>query len=163
MTPSFTSPFEDEDLHGHDECYEDLEEAEAAVGPVSTVHVRLDVSKGGRILVPTVFRLAGGVTIPATILVDTGVGGLVTQDWAGVIQLLLIDSKQVPLSASFGITRLGSVDAIFGLPWLDRQGWIASGSKKGGHHFTLGSIPLYVIESLAIGGQPETHGYLHKS
>jgi hypothetical protein len=72
QTPSFTSPFEDEDLHGHDECYEDLEEAEAAVVPVSTVHVLLDVSKEGRILVPTVFRLAGGVTIPATILVDTG-------------------------------------------------------------------------------------------
>ncbi|PLW14564.1 hypothetical protein PCANC_15728 [Puccinia coronata f. sp. avenae] len=188
--PSFLSPFETEDLHGHDEMYEDLEEAEAAIVPVSTVHVQLDVSKGGRILVPTVFKLAGGVTIPATILVDTGsmanfinkgfirkhdlktrqrkhpircvgfdgrkgVGGLVTQDWAGSIQLSSIDSKPVPLSASFGITRLGSVDAIFGLPWLDRQGWIASGSKKGGHHFTLGSTPLYVIESSAMGGQPE--------
>ncbi|PLW34431.1 hypothetical protein PCANC_20206 [Puccinia coronata f. sp. avenae] len=207
QTPSFTSPFEDKDLHGHDECYEDLEEAEAAVVPVSTVHVRLDISKGGCILVPTVFRLAGGVTIPATILVDTGlmanfinegfvrkhdlktrqqkhpiccigfdgcegVGGLVTQDWAGFIQLSSIDSKPVPLPASFGITRLGSVDAIFGLPWLDRQGWIASGSEKGGRHFTLGSTLFYVIESSAIGGQPEdklcpppsyTHGYLHKS
>jgi hypothetical protein len=177
--------FEENDLHGHDKCYKDLEEAKAAI-----VHVQLDISKGGCILVPTVFKLAGGVTIPATILVNTvsmanfinegfickhdlktrqqkhpiccvgfdgfeEVGGLVTQDWAGVIQLLSINSKPVPLLASFGITCLGSVDAIFGLPWLDRQGWIASGSKKGGHHFTSGSTPLYVIESLAIGGQPE--------
>ncbi|PLW56216.1 hypothetical protein PCANC_01978 [Puccinia coronata f. sp. avenae] len=48
-----------------------------------------------------------------------GVGGLVTQDWVGVIQLLSIKSKLVPLSSSFGVTRLGSIDAIFGLPWLD--------------------------------------------
>jgi hypothetical protein len=84
-----------------------------------------------------------------------GVGGLVTQDWEGVIQLLSIHLKPVPLLASFGITCLGSVEANFGLPWLDQQGWIASGSKKGEHHFTLGSTPLYVIELLAIGGQPE--------
>jgi hypothetical protein len=58
-----------------------------------------------------------------------GVERIVTQDWAGVIQLSLIDLKPVPLLASFGITRLGSVDAIFGLPWLDCQGWIASGSE----------------------------------
>jgi hypothetical protein len=48
-----------------------------------------------------------------------GVGGLVTQDWVGVIQLLSIKSKPVPLSSSFGVTRLGSIDTIFGLPWLD--------------------------------------------
>jgi hypothetical protein len=46
-----------------------------------------------------------------------GVGGLVTQDWAGMIQLSTIDSKPFTLQSSFGITRLGSVDAIFGLPW----------------------------------------------
>ncbi|KAA1085761.1 hypothetical protein PGT21_018600 [Puccinia graminis f. sp. tritici] len=70
-----------------------------------------------------------------------GVGGLVTRDWAGMIQLSSIDSKPFTLQSSFGITRLGSVDAIFGLPWLDRQGWVASGSLKGGHQFTLGSTP----------------------
>jgi hypothetical protein len=120
--PSFLSPFKDVNLHSHDEFYKDLEEAKAAIVPVSTVHVRLDVSKGGRILVTTMFKLAGGVMIPATILVNTssmanfinkgfvrkhdlrtqqrkhpvrcvgfdgreGVGRLVTQDWAGVIQL----------------------------------------------------------------------------
>ncbi|KAA1090666.1 hypothetical protein PGT21_009749 [Puccinia graminis f. sp. tritici] len=83
-----------------------------------------------------------------------GVGGLVTQDWAGMIQLSTIDSKPFTLQSSFGITRLGSVDAIFGLPWLDRQGWVASGSLKGGHQFTLGSTPLYVIESTSSGGKP---------
>ncbi|KAA1067789.1 hypothetical protein PGT21_017010 [Puccinia graminis f. sp. tritici] len=83
-----------------------------------------------------------------------GVGGLVTQDWAGMIQLSLIDSKPFTLQSSFGITRLGSVNAIFGLPWLDRQGWVASGSLKGGHQFTLGSTPLYVIESVSLGGKP---------
>ncbi|KAA1079355.1 hypothetical protein PGT21_009054 [Puccinia graminis f. sp. tritici] len=83
-----------------------------------------------------------------------GVGGLVTQDWAGMIQLSSIDSKPFTLQSSFGITRLGSVDAIFGLPWLDRQGWVASGSLKGGHQFTLGSTPLYVIESASLGGKP---------
>ncbi|KAA1070417.1 hypothetical protein PGT21_011858 [Puccinia graminis f. sp. tritici] len=88
-----------------------------------------------------------------------GVGGLVTQDWAGMIQLSTIDSKPFTLQSSFGITRLGSVDAIFGLPWLDRQGWVASGSLKGGHQFTLGSTPLYVIESTSSGGKPEDELY----
>jgi hypothetical protein len=126
------------------------------------VHVRLDVFKGGRILVPVSFKLAGGVLIPATILVDTGsmanfinkgfvwkynlktrqrknpircvgfdgregVRGLFTQDWVGVVQLSSLNSKPVPLPASFGITRLGLVNAIFGLPWLDKAGWIALG------------------------------------
>jgi hypothetical protein len=84
-----------------------------------------------------------------------GVGSLVTQDWVGMIQLSSIDSTPVPVPSSFGITRLGSVDAICGLPWLDRQGWVASGSMKGGHHFLLGSTPLYVIELSAIGGEPK--------
>jgi len=75
-----------------------------------------------------------------------GVGGLVTQDWVGVIHVSSVDAVSVPLPCSFGVTRLGSVDAIFGLPWLDRQGWTASGSLKSGHHFTLGSTPLHVIE-----------------
>ncbi|PLW27344.1 hypothetical protein PCANC_14237 [Puccinia coronata f. sp. avenae] len=72
-----------------------------------------------------------------------------------MIQLSSIDSTPVPVPSSFGITRLGLVDTIFGLPWLDRQGWVASGSVKGGHHFSLGSTPLYVIESLTIGGEPK--------
>ncbi|KAA1078166.1 hypothetical protein PGT21_029862 [Puccinia graminis f. sp. tritici] len=83
-----------------------------------------------------------------------GVGGLVTQDWAGMIQLSSVDAKPFTLQSLFGITRLGSVDAIFGLPWLDRQGWVASGSLNGGHQFTLGSTPLYVIESASLGGKP---------
>ena len=45
--PSFLSPFDENKLHGHNKFYKDLEEAEAAIVPVSTVHVRLDVSKGG--------------------------------------------------------------------------------------------------------------------
>jgi hypothetical protein len=75
-----------------------------------------------------------------------GLGSLVTQDWAGVIWLLTLNSWPVPLGSSFGVTRLGSIEAIFSLPWLDRQGWIASGSLNGGHQFTLGSTPLYVME-----------------
>ena len=132
--PSFPSLFDVDDLHGHNKFYKDLEEAKAAVVPVSTLHVCLDVLKGGRIVVPTIFKLAGGVMIPATILVDTvlmanfindgfvqkhdlkncqqkhpvqcvgfdskeGVGGLVTQDWAGVTQLYSIDSNPVLLQA----------------------------------------------------------------
>jgi hypothetical protein len=84
-----------------------------------------------------------------------GVGGLVTQDWVGVVQMSSLNSKPVPLPASFGVTCLGLVDAIFGLPWFDKQGWITSGSKKGRHHFTLGSTPLYVIKSLSTGEQSE--------
>ncbi|PLW57879.1 hypothetical protein PCANC_00959 [Puccinia coronata f. sp. avenae] len=60
-----------------------------------------------------------------------GVGGLVTQDWVGMLQLSTIDFKPVPVPSSFGVTRLGSVDSIFGLPWLDQQGWVALGSVKG--------------------------------
>ncbi|PLW10102.1 hypothetical protein PCANC_20527 [Puccinia coronata f. sp. avenae] len=162
------TPFESEDLHhGLDKIYKDYEEAKAATVPVSTVQVRLDCSAGGRILVPALFKAPGGILIPATILVDTrfdgelcfdgrkGVGGLVTQDWVGMIQLSSIKSTPFPVPSSFGITRLGSVDAIFGLPWLDQQGWVALGSVKGGHHFSLGSTPLYVIKSSAIGGEPE--------
>jgi hypothetical protein len=41
---------------------------------------------------------------------------------------LSLDSKPVLLLASFGVTCLGLVHTIFGLPWLDKQGWIALGS-----------------------------------
>jgi hypothetical protein len=41
-----------------------------------------------------------------------------------------------------------------GLPWLDKQGWIASGGLNGGHQFTLGLTPLYVIKSTLGGGTP---------
>jgi hypothetical protein len=84
-----------------------------------------------------------------------GVGGLVTQGWVGMIQLSSINSTPVPVPSSFDITPLGSVDAIFGLLWLDRQGWVALGSIKGRHHFSLGSTPLYVIILLVIGGEPK--------
>lgn len=129
------------------------------------VHVQLDCSLGGWILVPVSFRGLVVVMAPATILVDTsamanfvnkvfvrtypvccvgfdgreGFGGLVTQDWAGHIQLATLDSKLFTLQSLFGVT--------FGLPWLDKQGWVVSGSVKGQHHFTLGSTPLYVINS----------------
>jgi hypothetical protein len=74
-----------------------------------------------------------------------GIGGLVTQDWARVICLSTIDLQPVPLGSSFGVTRLGSIDAIFGLPWLDCQGRVASGSVNWGHQFMLGSTLLYVM------------------
>ena len=77
-----------------------------------------------------------------------GVGGLVTQDWAGIIHVSFVDATLVPLPSSFGVTQLGSVDTIFGLPWLDKQGWVASGSLKEVHRFTLGSTPLHVVELL---------------
>jgi hypothetical protein len=83
-----------------------------------------------------------------------GIRGLVTQDWVGIIQLSSLESRPIPLPGSFGITRLGSIDAIFGLPWLDCQGWVASGSVKSGHQFTLGSTTLCLMESLWPGGKP---------
>ncbi|POV98898.1 hypothetical protein PSTT_14130 [Puccinia striiformis] len=84
-----------------------------------------------------------------------GVGGLVTQDWVGMVQLSKINSEPFHLKSSFGVTRLGSVDAIFGLPWLNRQGFSISGSLKGGHVFTIGSTPIYVMDFVSQGGQPE--------
>ncbi|KNZ52015.1 hypothetical protein VP01_372g3 [Puccinia sorghi] len=60
------------DMVGFDEQYDDYEEAHAATVRVSTVHVRLDCSKGGRILVPASFKTPGGELVQATILVDTG-------------------------------------------------------------------------------------------
>ncbi|PLW31649.1 hypothetical protein PCANC_20360 [Puccinia coronata f. sp. avenae] len=71
LPPSFPSPFDAANLHSHDKFYEDLEEGKVAIVPVLTVHVRLNVSKGGRILVPKMFKLAGGVMILATIPVNT--------------------------------------------------------------------------------------------
>ncbi|PLW38556.1 hypothetical protein PCASD_10806 [Puccinia coronata f. sp. avenae] len=69
-----TTPFESEDLHhGLDKIYKDYEEAKAATVPVSTVQVRLDCLAGRRILFPALFKAPGGILIPATILVDTGV------------------------------------------------------------------------------------------
>ncbi|KAA1086247.1 hypothetical protein PGTUg99_013747 [Puccinia graminis f. sp. tritici] len=124
---------------GYDEQYDDYDEEECAMVdvPLATVQVRLEGSKGSRLLVPASFCGPGGVLIPATILVDTGamanfvnesfirqhnlkirprnnpircvgfdgregVGGLVTQDWAGMIQLSSVDAKP------FTLQRLGS-------------------------------------------------------
>ncbi|KAH9441395.1 hypothetical protein Pst134EB_030060 [Puccinia striiformis f. sp. tritici] len=71
---------------------------------------------------------------------NKGVGGMVTHDWAGRIHLASVNtSTSVPFPGSFGVTCLGSVDAMFGLPWLDHQTWKASGSSSGGHRFTLGT------------------------
>ena len=77
-----------------------------------------------------------------------GVGGTVTHNWAGKITLSAIDDRPVQFNSTFGITRLGSVDAIFSLPWLDRQSWSASGSVEHGHRFTLGLTQVFVIDSL---------------
>ncbi|PLW22012.1 hypothetical protein PCANC_04360 [Puccinia coronata f. sp. avenae] len=113
---------------GFDEVYKEFDLVACAIEevPIATVHICLDCSKKGRILVPASFKGPDGVWATANILVDTGamanfegVGGLVTQDWAGVIRLTTTDSTPVPLGSSFGVTRLGSIDAIFGLPWLD--------------------------------------------
>ncbi|KAA1129112.1 hypothetical protein PGTUg99_029840 [Puccinia graminis f. sp. tritici] len=169
---------------GFDEECEECDQAPCATAEISvdTVHVQLDCSIKGRLLLPLAFKGPDGVLASATVLADTGamanfvnesfirkhdlplrsrkkplrcvgfagsegVGGIVTHDWAGVIQLNTLSSKPFPLGCSFGVTRLGSIDAIFGLPWLDKQGWIAFGSLKGGHQFTLGSTPLYVMEA----------------
>jgi hypothetical protein len=107
---------------GFNEVYEEyLEMACAAVEvPIATVHVRLDFSKKGRLLVLASLKASDGSWVTTNILVDTGamanfisekfvrphdlalrprkspircvgfdgrkgVGGLVTQDWAGVI------------------------------------------------------------------------------
>ncbi|PLW40620.1 hypothetical protein PCANC_13025 [Puccinia coronata f. sp. avenae] len=184
------------DYQNYDEEYDDYEEPSCSNVnvPVNTVHVWLDCTKGGRLIVPAMFKAPEGVLVKANILVDTGamanfvseefvrrhdlqlrqrknpircvgfdgregVGGLVTQDWVGVVHLSSLDAKPVPLASLFGVTRLGSIDAIFGLPWLDQQGWVASGSKTGGHQFTLGSTPLYVMDSSSLGGKPEGELY----
>jgi hypothetical protein len=179
---------------GYDEQYE-YNKADCAKFevPIASVHVKLDCSTAGHLLVPAAFKTPDGDIVPTTILVDTGamvnfinegfvqkqgldlrqrktpircvgfdgqeaVGGVVTEDWAGLVQLSTVDARPFLLHSSFGVTRLGSVDAIFGLPWLDRQGWVSSGSLDGGHRFTLGSTPLFVIESLTVGGKPEGIG-----
>ncbi|PLW13242.1 hypothetical protein PCANC_18023 [Puccinia coronata f. sp. avenae] len=109
-------------FQGFDKNYAEFEEALCAVFdvPIATVHVRLDCSKKGQLIVPVLFKGPDGVWALANILVDTGamanffseefirchvlplwsqkhpiccvgfdgkeeVGGLVTQDWAGVI------------------------------------------------------------------------------
>jgi hypothetical protein len=48
-----------------------------------------------------------------------------------------------------------SETGFLAVPWLDRQGWVSLGSKQGGHQFTLGSTPLYVMETLSLGRKPE--------
>ncbi|PLW56751.1 hypothetical protein PCANC_01715 [Puccinia coronata f. sp. avenae] len=180
-----------QEVLGFDEVYKEYEEAECApvTIPISTVHIQLDRTVKGCLLVPVSFKDVNGSLFPATVLVDTGamanfvnkgfvrrhaltlqqrktpircvgfngqeaVGGVVTEDWAGCIQLLTVDLTPFTLPSSFGVTRLGSVDAIFGLPWLDKQGWVASGSLKGGNQFTLGSTPLYVVKTVSVGGKP---------
>ncbi|KAA1108748.1 hypothetical protein PGT21_023962 [Puccinia graminis f. sp. tritici] len=162
--------------------YEECDQAPCATAevPVSTVHVQLVAFKGpdGVLASATVLADTGAMAnfvnesfirkhdLPLRsrkkpircvgFAGSEGVGGIVKQDWpAGVIQLNTLSSKPFPLGCSFGVTRLGSINAIFGLPWLDKQGWIASGSLKGGPQFTLGSTSLYVIEALTMGGKPE--------
>ncbi|PLW50811.1 hypothetical protein PCANC_14322 [Puccinia coronata f. sp. avenae] len=126
---------------GYDEEYEDLDDTACAAVeiPIATVHVRLDCSKKGCLLVPATFKSSTGSWVSANVLVDTGamanfiseefvrrhdlplrtrkfpvrcvgfdgregVGGLVTQDWAGIIRLSSLDSKPIPLGSSFGVT-----------------------------------------------------------
>ncbi|PLW26792.1 hypothetical protein PCASD_25771 [Puccinia coronata f. sp. avenae] len=159
-----SAPLDLSPLEGYNEQYKEYNESACATVavPIATVHVHLDCSTKNWLLVPVSFRAPDSSMVPATILVDTGdmanfinkVGGVVTEDWVGPVQFSTIDSKPFSLQRLFGVTRLGLVDAIFGLPWLDKQGWIASGSLNGGHQFTLGSTPLYVIESTLGGGTP---------
>ncbi|KAI7967522.1 hypothetical protein MJO29_000799 [Puccinia striiformis f. sp. tritici] len=83
---------------------------------------------------------------------NEGIGGMVTHDWAGRIHVSSTDSStSVPFPSSFGVTCLGNVDAIFGLPWLNRQSWTASGSSSGGHRFTLGSTKVFVVDAQELG------------
>ncbi|KAI7951025.1 hypothetical protein MJO29_009699 [Puccinia striiformis f. sp. tritici] len=87
---------------------------------------------------------------------NEGVGGLVTHDWVGRIHVSSVDSATtIPFPSSFGVTCLGSVDAIFGLPWLDRQTWTASGSSSGGHRFILGSAEVFVVDAFSLGEELE--------
>ncbi|KAA1124724.1 hypothetical protein PGTUg99_032814 [Puccinia graminis f. sp. tritici] len=82
---------------------------------------------------------------------SSGVGGMVTKDWSGEIVMSLMDAQPITLPCSFGVTRLGSVDAIFGLPWLDSQSWSASGSVQQGHQLTLGDNHVFVVDSSDLG------------
>ncbi|KAH9457389.1 hypothetical protein Pst134EA_021267 [Puccinia striiformis f. sp. tritici] len=87
---------------------------------------------------------------------NEGVGGTVTHDWAGRIHVSSADSTAtIPFSSSFGVTCLGTVDAIFGMPWLDRQSWQASGSSADGHRFTLGSTDVFVVDACSLGEELE--------
>ncbi|KAA1063792.1 hypothetical protein PGT21_050060 [Puccinia graminis f. sp. tritici] len=166
---------------GFEEASEEIEE----VG-VSTIHVRLDCSKAGRMLIPVAFSSPKNGSVIASVLIDTGsmanfisdkfvqdndlpthnrstpircvgfdgsggVGGMVTKDWSGDITVSSVELKPVSLKCSFGVTRLGSVDAIFGLPWLDWQSWSASGSVQNGHYLTLGDTQVFVVDSSDLG------------
>ncbi|PLW39727.1 hypothetical protein PCASD_09627 [Puccinia coronata f. sp. avenae] len=90
--------FQEEEL-GFDEVYAEYEEVEEALVsvPIATVHIKLDHSTAGCLLVPILFKDQDVSLFPATVLVDTGamanfvnkefeaVGGVVTEDWAGRI------------------------------------------------------------------------------
>jgi hypothetical protein len=62
-----------EDL-GFDEIYEEYKEVDCTpiTIPISTVHVKLDCSTQGRLLVLVSFKDSKGTLFPATVLVDTG-------------------------------------------------------------------------------------------
>ncbi|KAA1088259.1 hypothetical protein PGTUg99_029809 [Puccinia graminis f. sp. tritici] len=57
---------------------------------------------------------------------SAGVGGMVTKDWSGDITVSSVDSKPIPIKCSFGVTRLDSVDTIFGLQAVEGAGLIRS-------------------------------------
>ncbi|KAA1115056.1 hypothetical protein PGT21_030475 [Puccinia graminis f. sp. tritici] len=163
----------------------DVDSADMDEVAVSTVQVRLDCSKAGRMLIPVSFNAPGGSAI-ASVLIDTGsmanfissdfvqrnglsthkrqtpircvgfdgqggIGGIVTKDWSGDIVVSSVDAEPVSLKCSFGVTKLGSVNAIFGLPWLDGQSWSASGSVQHGHCLTLGDNQVFVVDSSDLG------------
>jgi hypothetical protein len=44
----------------------------------------------------------------------------------GWFNFLTVDAKLFSLNSYFGVTWLGLVDTIFGLPWLDKQGWVSA-------------------------------------
>ncbi|PLW16903.1 hypothetical protein PCANC_20151 [Puccinia coronata f. sp. avenae] len=141
MDPSAEAELVMGNYRNYDEEYDDYKEPSCSNVnvPVNTVHVWLDCSQGGRLIVPAVFKAPDGVLVKANILVDTGAmanfaskefvrkhalrlrqrknpiccvgfdgqegfGGLVTQDWVGVVHLSSLNSKPVPLASLFGVT-----------------------------------------------------------
>ncbi|PLW58122.1 hypothetical protein PCANC_04120 [Puccinia coronata f. sp. avenae] len=141
MDPSAEAELVMGNYRNYDEEYDDYKEPSCSNVnvPVNTVHVWLDCSQGGRLIVPAMFKAPDGVLVKANILVDTGAmanfaskefvrkhalrlrqrknpiccvgfdgqegfGGLVTQDWVGVVHLSSLNSKPVPLASLFGVT-----------------------------------------------------------
>ncbi|PLW27796.1 hypothetical protein PCANC_26927 [Puccinia coronata f. sp. avenae] len=142
-----SAPLDLSPLEGYNKQYEEYDESACATVavPIATVHVHLDCSTKNRLLVPVSFCAPNGYMVPATILVDTG--DMVNFINKGFVRKHELNLRQwkTPIRCDWSMP---------GLPWLDKQGWIASGGLNGGHQFTLGLTPLYVIKSTLGGGTP---------